>query len=63
MSKVPYGEPTWLVDGFHSPYYNDSHKRFFKAVRKFVSEVIYPEMSQCEENGKRISQQLVDKLS
>lgn len=21
LSKVPYAEPTWLNDGFHSPYY------------------------------------------
>ena len=23
LSKVPYGEPTWLAEGFHSPYYNE----------------------------------------
>lgn len=23
LSKVPYGEPTWLSAGFHSPYYNE----------------------------------------
>jgi hypothetical protein len=21
LSKVPYGEPTWLTEGYHSPYY------------------------------------------
>ena len=21
LSKVPYAEPTWLSEGFHSPYY------------------------------------------
>ena len=23
LSKVPYAEPTWLSEGYHSPYYND----------------------------------------
>ena len=31
-------------------------------MRKFVSEVIYPEAVRCEENGKRISQEVVDKI-
>lgn len=27
LSKVPYGEPTYLTEGFHSPYYTEV--RFF----------------------------------
>jgi hypothetical protein len=23
LSQVPYAEPTWLAQGFRSPYYND----------------------------------------
>lgn len=23
MSTIPYGEPTWLSPGFHSPYYKE----------------------------------------
>jgi hypothetical protein len=23
LSKVPYAEPTWLSDGFYSPYYKE----------------------------------------
>ena len=23
LSKVPYAEPTWLVQGYHSPYYKE----------------------------------------
>ncbi|KAH0839550.1 acyl-CoA dehydrogenase/oxidase [Lanmaoa asiatica] len=63
LSLVPYAEPTWLSPGFHSPYYNDGHRRFHKAVRVFFVEEVYPEAMRCEENGKRISQELVDKLS
>lgn len=22
LSPVPYGEPTWLTQGYHNPYYN-----------------------------------------
>jgi len=62
VSAVPYAEPTWLSKGYHSPYYNDSHKRFQRAMRKFISEVIAPEAAKCEENGKKISQEVVDKI-
>ncbi|KAI0052611.1 acyl-CoA dehydrogenase [Auriscalpium vulgare] len=61
-SQVPYAEPTWLSPGFSSPFYKDSHKRFQKAMRKFVVEVVYPDAIECEETGKRISQEVVEKL-
>ncbi|KAF8450979.1 acyl-CoA dehydrogenase/oxidase [Boletus edulis BED1] len=63
LSRVPYAEPTWLSPGFHSPYYNDGHRRFHNAVRAFFMAEVYPEAMRCEENGKRVSQALVDKLS
>ncbi|KDQ65086.1 hypothetical protein JAAARDRAFT_247631 [Jaapia argillacea MUCL 33604] len=62
-SKVPYAEPTWLAAGFHSPYYTDNHKQFQKAMRKFFDEVVKPDALKCEDNGKRISQSVVDKLA
>jgi len=63
LSKVPYAEPTWLSDGYYSPYYTDNHRKFQKVVRTFFMEVVYPEAVRCEENGKRISQEVVDKMS
>ena len=63
LSLVPYAEPSWLAPGFSSPYYNDSHKRFQRAMRKVVNEVVLPDATACEENGKRISQHVVDKLA
>ena len=63
LSAVPYAEPTWLSEGFSSPYYSDGHRKFQKAVREFVMEVIYPEAVACEENGKRVSQEVVDKMA
>lgn len=62
ISTVPYAEASWLVEGYYSPYYTQNHKQFQKAVRKFFMEVIYPEAVKCEENGKRISQEVIDKL-
>ncbi|KAI9448528.1 acyl-CoA dehydrogenase [Lactarius indigo] len=62
ISQVPYAEPSWLSPGFSSPYYNASHRRFQKAMRRLVNEVILPEAIRCEENGKRISQEVMDKL-
>jgi len=62
ISQVPYAEPSWLMPGFSNPYYNESHKRFQKAMRKFVNEVVLPDAIACEDNGRRISQEVVNKL-
>jgi hypothetical protein len=62
VSGVPYAETSWLARGFKSPYYKDSHHRFHKAMRVFIDEVVLPDAVRCEENGKRISQEVVDKL-
>ncbi|KAJ7227115.1 peroxisomal acyl-CoA-dehydrogenase [Mycena pura] len=63
ISKVPYAEPSWLVEGYHSPYYTENHRKFQKAMRQFVDENIYPEAQVKEEDGTRVSQELVDKMS
>lgn len=62
LSQVPYAEPTWLSRGYYSPYYSESHRKFQTAARKFFMEVVQPESVRCEESGKRISQEVVDKL-
>jgi hypothetical protein len=63
LSPVPYAEPSWLTPGFSSAYYHESHRRFQRAMRKFVNEVVLPDATRCEESGKRISQEVVDKLA
>ncbi|KAF8239507.1 acyl-CoA dehydrogenase [Tricholoma matsutake] len=63
LSQVPYAEPTWLSKGYYSPYYSDNHRKFHKAVRSFCMEVIQPESDRCEQSGKRISQEVVDKMA
>ncbi|KAA1465947.1 acyl-CoA dehydrogenase [Dentipellis sp. KUC8613] len=62
LSTVPYAEPAFLSDGFSSPYYTDSHRHFQKAVRRFVVDYVFPDALECEESGKRISQEVVDKM-
>lgn len=62
LSQVPYAEPTWLSKGYYSPYYSEGHRKFQVAARKFFMEVVQPESARCEENGKRISQEVVDKM-
>lgn len=63
LSKVPYAEPTWLSEGYHSPYYTDNHRRFQKAVRKFMDEVVTPDALAREEDGKPPSQSVIEAMS
>ncbi|KIO07952.1 hypothetical protein M404DRAFT_997653 [Pisolithus tinctorius Marx 270] len=63
LSQVPYAEPTWLSPGYHSPYYSDNHRQLQKAVRLFVDEVVYPDAQLREEDGKRPSQVVFDKMA
>ncbi|TCD69249.1 hypothetical protein EIP91_008352 [Steccherinum ochraceum] len=63
VSKVPYAESTWLSEGYYSPYFKESHRKLQAAVRKFVDEVIYPDAQAREEDGKRPSQSVFDKMA
>ncbi|RKO88441.1 acyl-CoA dehydrogenase/oxidase [Blyttiomyces helicus] len=61
ISEVPYAEPTaW--QGWHSPYYNDSHFKFRSALRKFVFEEVYPTASANDESGTPASIELYKKM-
>ncbi|KAJ7284910.1 acyl-CoA dehydrogenase [Mycena rebaudengoi] len=63
ISQVPYAEPSWLAQGFLSPYYTENHRKFQVAVRKFVDEFIYPEAQVKELDGTRVSQDILDKMA
>ncbi|KAK0438190.1 peroxisomal acyl-CoA-dehydrogenase [Desarmillaria tabescens] len=63
LSRVPYGEPTWLTSGYFSPYFSENHKRFQAAMRQFVDEFVTPDAEIHEEDGKRPSQSLFDKMA
>ena len=62
-SDVPYAEPTWLTEGFYSPYFKESHKRLQQVFRKFVDEVIYPDALLHEEDGKRPSAHVIQAMA
>ncbi|KAI0143864.1 acyl-CoA dehydrogenase NM domain-like protein [Hypoxylon sp. NC0597] len=63
LSTVPYAEPLWLTPVYKSPYYNESHRRLQKAMRVFTDTYITPEAQAREADGKRISQELVNRMS
>jgi len=63
LSKVPYAEPTWLAQGFFSPYYNDSHREFRKKMREFVDQHVAPEAQDRELDGKKPSQAVFDSMA
>ncbi|KAI9310073.1 acyl-CoA dehydrogenase/oxidase [Dichotomocladium elegans] len=50
ISKVPYAEPSYWL-GYKSPYFNESHTKFRKALRAIYSKV-KPEAMLSEELGK-----------
>ncbi|GAA5976635.1 hypothetical protein JCM11641_005647 [Rhodosporidiobolus odoratus] len=62
LSPVPYGEATWLSEGFNSPYYKDSHRALQKYMRKFVDEEVRPDAQLHEKDGKRPTVELVQKM-
>ncbi|KAF8338967.1 acyl-CoA dehydrogenase/oxidase [Cantharellus anzutake] len=62
LSPVPYGEPQWLVKPFKSPYYNESHLRLQREMRKLCDEVIIPEARRAEKAGERVSQEVLNEL-
>ena len=57
LSKVPYAEPTWLSDGYFSPYYTESHRELQKVIRRVTDEIIYPDAQvreTCQDSFHRI---------
>ena len=42
---IPYGDPYWY-QGFKSPYYKETHKKFRAQVRAFVDKEIMPYVSE-----------------
>ncbi|KXN91720.1 2-methylacyl-CoA dehydrogenase, mitochondrial [Leucoagaricus sp. SymC.cos] len=63
LSNIPYAEPTWLTSGYHSPYYNDHHRKFQAAFRRFVEEVVFPDAWAREEDGKQPSPQVHQEMA
>ena len=60
-SKVPFGDPSWY-QGWESPFYNDSHKRFAMGMREFVEREIMPFCHEWDE-AKEIPKELFTKCA
>lgn len=62
LSPVPYAEPTWLVNEFSSPYFNDNHRRFQKAARKWLEENMKEEAIEHEKTDEPPTAELIHKM-
>ncbi|KAG5647416.1 hypothetical protein DXG03_000487 [Asterophora parasitica] len=62
LSKVPYAEPTWLSDGYYSPYFTENHRKFQKAMRVFIDEVVQPDAMAREADGKPPSKSVIEAM-
>lgn len=63
LSKVPYGEPTWLSPGFKSPYYNETHRELQRRMRVLVDDLLYPDGQLKEADGKHVSREVLDEMA
>ncbi|KAH8809613.1 acyl-CoA dehydrogenase [Flagelloscypha sp. PMI_526] len=63
LSTVPYAEPTWLSEGYHSPYFTEKHREFQRVTRQFVDKEIYEDAQARELDGKPPSKSVLKKLS
>ncbi|KAI9332198.1 acyl-CoA dehydrogenase/oxidase [Obelidium mucronatum] len=57
LSAVPYAEDAYWM-GAKSPYFNESHVAFRKAVRLFVDTELRPHAQEYEDNGGKIALEL-----
>ena len=47
---IPFGDPAYL-QGWHSPYFNESHYALRKAIRAYVDSEVAPYAEQWDEDG------------
>lgn len=57
LSSVPYAEASFW-QRWHSPYYNDSHRKFKLALRRFFDEHILPEAQANDASGEAPSKEV-----
>jgi alkylation response protein AidB-like acyl-CoA dehydrogenase len=61
LSAVPYAEQSGF-QGFKSPYFKESHKKFQAAVRKFCETELLPRAQVSEENGVEPTAEVFQKM-
>lgn len=62
LSPVPAAEPAWLDKGFRSPYYDDSHKRLQKEVRRYFDTYVKREARERELTNERPSKEIMETM-
>ena len=60
-NQLPYSEPNWY-QGWNSPYYNDSHRRFRAALRAFHDKEVAPYVHEWDE-AKKLPPQIFEKMA
>ena len=45
---IPYADPSWY-QGYHSPYYNETHVALRQEIREWVEEYVTPNIEDWEE--------------
>ncbi|SCV70284.1 BQ2448_1678 [Microbotryum intermedium] len=60
LSPVPMAEPGWLVKEFRTPYFDDSHRRLQREMRKFFDTEVKPEARVNEGAAERPSQPVME---
>lgn len=61
ISKVPYAETSFWM-GSKSPYYNETHIAFRKAVRHFCDTELRPIAAEFEDNGSKMPLEIYQKM-
>lgn len=61
FSSVPYAEPSWIRGRF-SPYYNEGHREYRAAIRKFIHEELREEAEKGEASNKPPSKEVFKKM-
>lgn len=61
-SAVPYAEPNWLVEGFATPYFKESHYRLQKEFRRWVTDNLVDIAQECDPFGKPPPRELFQEM-
>lgn len=61
LSKIPHAEPLY-EQGWTTPFYTDSHRKWRKALRVFVEKEISPNVDMWETSGKEPPKALFQKM-
>lgn len=62
VSQVPFAEPAWVRDGWHSPFYSESHHAFRRDLRRFIVQELGPEAAESELAGDSPSEETYLKM-